>query len=525
MQSGNRPSFFPKPLTACLLGISLGLTAGAEPPAAAAKTLKVERFDIVGNTLLDADLLRQQVSPYEGKELSLAQMKELAKNLTALYQKHGYFLVRVYVPQQAFQNQKVELRVLEGRFGKVSVQGARHYSEEYLRQRFLEAFEGESFRNDRFQRALLLMNELPDLKVKAVMSPGEAEGTSDVVLQVEDRLPVHGGVDYNNYGTNETGQNRVGLSFDAGNLLSQADSLSLRGVLGFPGRQNSFYQLNYQTPLDLDGTSLTLGYANGAFAVSQGLGAILDVRGRADIFTLAASRALERELEFSSNIGLAVSYKSIRNDFFGGRIPFSRDEYASARLSYQADWRAPSGRTLLQAAWTQGLGGTSGSDPLVSRSGAGGGFSKVNLDVAHIHTLDTGLYGVFRASGQWSTQPLYVAEQYAVGGPDTVRGYGQAELLGDSAYVLSSELRWSPFADDLDVFQLAAFVDHGGVGLRRRLPGDLATGATRTGAGFGFRFALEEHANLRVDIGFPIDPSRNREGSSPAVYCGLQTRF
>lgn len=498
----------------------------APPPPVSEKKIRVSQFFFTGNTLLPESELRRICALYEGQELTLSQIKEVARNLTALYQRNGYFLVRAYVPAQNIQGDRIELRVVEGKVGQIKVEGAEHYDPDYIRERFMNSFtEDGNFRNDRFQRSMLLLNELPDLRVKAVMQPGQAEGTADITLRVEDELPVHFGLDYNNYGTVETGENRVGLTFEAGNLLQQADLLSLRGVVGFPARQNTFYQLNYQTPLNQDGTALTLGYANGAFAVSQGLGAILDVRGDADIYNVAISHALNRELQFSSNLGLALSHKFIRNNFFGGQVPFSRDEYNSARFTYQADWRSPSGRTLLQAAYTQGLGGTSADDPLVSRAGASGGFGKFNLDLARIQTFDTGLYGLLRASGQWATQPLYVAEQFAVGGPDTVRGYSQAELLGDNAYVVSAELRWSPFEDDLDAFQVSTFIDHGGVGLRRPLPGDLPRGSSLTGAGFGFRFGLEDKATLRLDLGFPLSPTPARNGRSPAIYAGLQSRF
>jgi len=497
----------------------------AAPEAASEKTVTVSKFVVTGNTLLTPEELQKAYQSYEGQALTLTQLREVARNLTALYQRNGYFLVRAFLPQQSIQDGQVQIQVVEGKAGKITVEGAENYDPEFIRERFMHSFEGENFRNDRFQRAMLLMNELPDLKVQAVMAAGTEVGTTDITLRVEDATPVHGGVDYNNYGTSATGENRVGVTFDAANVLQQADQISLRGVIGFPSRENSFYQINYQTPLNQDGTTINFGYANGAFAVSQGLGAILDVRGNADIYTVALSHPLERQLEFSSNLGLAVSHKYIRNNFFGGAQPFSRDEYNSARLTYQADWRAVDGRTLLQAAYTQGLGGTPGSDPLVSRVGAGGGFAKFNLDVARIQNLDTGLYGLFRASGQYATQPLYVAEQFAVGGPDTVRGYPQAQLLGDNAYVLGAELRWSPFEENLDAFQVCAFVDHGGVSLRRQLPGDLPMGSHLTGAGFGFRFGLQDHATLRLDLGFPIAPTPSSTGRSPALYAGLQTRF
>ncbi len=497
----------------------------SETPPDGGPKARVDRFRITNNQLLPEEELREIVAPYEGKELSLAEMKAVARKLTARFQRHGYFLVRVYVPRQKVTGGEVELKVLEGKVGQLKVEGAEHYPEDFVKARFLNSFEGDNFKNERFQRAMLLLNEMTDLKVKAVLAPGQEEGTADVTLQVEDALPIHGGVDYNNYGTPETGEHRVGLNFDAGSLFTTADQLSLRGVLGFPGRENSFYQLGYQAPLNDDGLSLSVSYANGAFSVSQGLGAILDVRGRADIFTAGMSYALDRQLDFSSNLGVVLSHKDIRNNFLAAQVPFSRDRYTTARFTYQADWRSPEGRTLLQTAWTQGLGGTSGSDLLVSRQGASPGFSRFNVDLARVQNLDTGLYAVLRASGQYATQPLYLGEQYAVGGPDSVRGFAQAELLGDNAYVLSAELRYSPFHEDLEAFQVAAFIDHGGVGLRNRQAGDLPNGSSLTGAGFGFRFGLGEQANLRLDLGFPISPSSSRNDRSPAIYCGLQTRF
>jgi len=86
-------------------------------------------------------------------------------------------------------------------------------------------------------------------------------------------------------------------------------------------------------------------------------------------------------------------------------------------------------------------------------------------------------------------------------------------------------LRWSPFPDALDKFQLVTFIDHGGVSMRRAQPGDLAAGHTLTGAGVGFRWAIADKTNLRFDVGFPLQSRPGRSAGSPAIYAGLQTRF
>ena len=97
--------------------------------------------------------------------------------------------------------------------------------------------------------------------------------------------------------------------------------------------------------------------------------------------------------------------------------------------------------------------------------------------------------------------------------------------MGDNAYLLGAELRWSPLEDEPDKLQLVAFLDHGGVGLRQLQPGDLAAGSHLTGAGVGFRWALAPRTNLRFDLGFPLTARPGRSVGDPAVYVGLQTKF
>jgi hemolysin activation/secretion protein len=508
---------------AIVLSLSPAVVAQSDP---AQRTRKVTRFVVEGNTLLPDAEVRNLLRVYEGRELTLDEMKEAARDLTSLYQHQGYYLVRALIPQQAFDGEEVKILVQEGKVGQIKVEGAEHYDPDFIRRRFEAAIENDTFRSEAFTRSLTLLNELPDLDVKAVLtSSQESPGKADFVLQVKDESPFHVGLDYNNYGTSATGLHRMGLNLDAGNVLTQADAFSLRGVVGFPSRNNNFFQVGYSAPLNLDGTTAGFSYANGAFAVSEGLGLILDVRGNANIYTFNLSHPLERSLDFSSNLGLTVSHKDIANNFFGGRVPFSHDKYTMARLAYGADWRGPSGRTIVQASVSQGLGGTGASDPLVSRVGASSGFTRFNLDGARVHRLTDGVYGVLRASGQWSTTPLFVAEQFAMGGPDTVRGYQQAELLGDRAYLLGAELRWSPDLENPDKFQFVFFLDHGGVSLVRPQPGDLARGNTLTGTGLGFRWGLFDKTNLRFDLGFPLRDRPQGGGRAPAVYTGLQTQF
>ena len=62
-------------------GSSSAQPTPSQPPSGrpAERTRKVSHFSVEGNTLLEPALLRRLASRYEGRELTLAQMKQLAQ--------------------------------------------------------------------------------------------------------------------------------------------------------------------------------------------------------------------------------------------------------------------------------------------------------------------------------------------------------------------------------------------------------------------------------------------------------------
>lgn len=490
----------------------LGQAVPTKPVPATLQRVAVKEFRITGNSLIPTEKLKAAVLPYEGRDLSFDEMKEAAAAVTALYKAEGHLLVRALIPPQDYQNGVVELLVLEGKIGEITVEGNEYYSSDFIRSHF----DVGTLEMEDFQRALLLLNEYPDLKVQAVLKPGRTPGTADVRLKVKDVLPLHAQLDYNNFGSLGTGPNKLGLTLEAGNLLA-GDRLTVRGVAGFPSVSNNFYQLNYIVPVDTDGTRVGAAYSSGAYIVGREL-EILDLRGNADIFTFSVSRALTRTTTRSSDLFLTLSHNDVRNSILGE--PFNRDRYAAVRLGYSLDLRDLDGRTFLRAVASRGIGGLE-DFTTVSRLGAEGDFTKLNLDVARVQTLSPGFYAVLRGSAQLTNDPLVSAEGIVVGGPDSVRGYSQGELLGDAGYVVSFELRKSIVGDQ---FQVVGFFDHGTAVKRFAIIEDYDR-RSLTGAGFGFRIGPWKNANLRVDIGFPVTPAQSSSRLNPAVYTQFSTRF
>lgn len=483
--------------------------------------LPVQVVTVLGNTLLPEASLDQVTRSYEGRQLSVPELQELTKKLEQLYKDEGYLLVQVILPTQIPKEGLLVVQVVEPEISEVTVEGNERYSDAFLTGRFRAAVpEGGVYRAQDLERGMLLLNELPDVQVKALMRPGAEPASTDVVLQVEEDKPYHFTLDYNNFGTRLTGEHRMGLTGEFSNIMTGGDQLRVGGMLATPASGTAFIQGSYSFPVGNCGTRLGLGYANGNYTVGREL-QVLDIRGDADIFNLTLSHPLDRSLTHSSDISLSLSHNDIRNQAVSRTL--SEDQYTAARLDYTSQWRDQGGRTVFHAGVSKGLGGTRAGDPRASRIGAGADFTKFRVDAARVQQFDEAFMGVLRAGAQFTGETLFSAEQIAMGGPDTVRGYSQAEVLGDTGYLVSAELRWSPLKDDRDLFQTVLFVDHGGISQDTPAPG-IPGSVSLTGAGFGFRVNYEQ-TRVRLDLGFPLSPERNARGLSPVLYGQVLTRF
>lgn len=495
-------------------------TPGATAPVQPAEAkVRVQRFQLAPSDLLSEAEIRGVTEKYEGRELAVSELQQVTAALNSVLKEKGYFLARVLLPVQEIKDGQVRLELLPGSVGKITVEGNEAYSSEFIRGHVESALSpSRAITEEELQRKLLLLNDNTDLFVTALFSPGAERGQADMTLAVEDSTPIHGGIGYDNFGTIFTDVHRVSPHLSIGNLFQDGDTFSARYLLGIPNNRANFVQGSYTMPVDTDGSRLSFSYANGASTLGQEL-QVLDIRGRANIYSLAFSHALERTQTQRQDLTVSYAYKEFDNSLLG--LATGQDRYHSLRLGYAGDFSDLDGRTLVNAGFSQGLGGSTLSNGL-GREGVTAGFSKLNLDLARVQNIDKPLFLLFRAGGQYTPRPLFAAEQFALGGVDSVRGFNQAQFLGDVGYTLSAEARWLPFEERRDV-QFSAFIDHGSARVLNPLPGQLSA-QTLTGGGLGVRFNLGDAAQLRLDVGWPIRGD-NSSGDRPVFYGQVFTNF
>ena len=130
------------------------------------------------------------------------------------------------------------------------------------------------------------------------------------------------------------------------------------------------------------------------------------------------------------------------------------------RVGLNYDWIDSTGRNFISFSVFQGLeeafGGMENNDTKSSRFGADNRFTKAYVNWARVQKVMDRVSILIRGSGQASTRPLVVTEQFFIGGADSVRGYPLGEFLGDDGYNVSTELRVSPLPNQ-EILQLALF--------------------------------------------------------------------
>jgi hemolysin activation/secretion protein len=115
---------------------------------------------------------------------------------------------------------------------------------------------------------------------------------------------------------------------------------------------------------------------------------------------------------------------------------------------------------------------------------------------------------MFRADGQWASQPLISNEQYGIGGVNSVRGYHEGQAYGDTGWRVSLEQQTAPYVVGMAydhtplTIRGSVYMDYGNAYLLdpQGRPGDVQL----WGTGFGLTAAVGSHWQSRFLVTFPL---------------------
>jgi hemolysin activation/secretion protein len=519
----------------------------AAPPAPAAEeaeaTINVTSFRFSGNASLSEAVLMPLVAGEAGKPMTLTQLRDVAQKVQSFYRAKGWFLAQAYIPAQTPRNGVVEIAVLEGRVGQVTVNVAdgTPITQSYasaLANRFLQG--GDLITENGLETPLLLLRDVPRVDAKAVIDPGAAVGSANVVINVltEPNSPVVSGrVELDNYGNRVSGTTRIGAEVNVNNPFGFGDQLSVRGLRAIRSDDggNNFGRIGYTVLAGPLGTRLGVSAARLGYELGGDF-AVLGPNGLANVFSASVVQPLVRRKDENMFAELVVEHKKLTDRI--EKPTFSEEErtLSSVRLQLNGDlidrW---AGLNVYTVSATRGRSRINdpvrlGFDQASDGPNTAGNFTKALYAFERLQQFSPSLYGKLSVSGQVANRNLHSAEKFAIGGESTVRAFPVGSIVGDQGYTATAEMRWAIPALQVARFTVmnTLFYDVGRVTVNHdnsRL-NDEINSRRISGYGVGLNIGYAERTQLRLSAAWPRDSEVNVAVKAGArVWGQLSYRF
>jgi hemolysin activation/secretion protein len=470
-----------------------------------AKRFRVNAFEFSGNTVYKRRLLKRLLERFVDMELNLYDLNKAADAITTFYHDRGYTLARAVIPAQKVVDGVVNIQIIEGRIGKVSLSGNKRFSSSFIKARTDLVKPGSLVTTDRLETTLLLLNDIPGLNAKVILAPGAEFGDSDAEINLTEKL-FSGSIGLNNYGRKETGQNKLELALNVNSLFGWGDQLALSGS-STDHTLVRYWKAGYSIPLNNVGTRLSIGTSKVEYEVSGAL-SVLGITGDVDTTEMAITHPFMRT----------------RNNTQVASIGFRRDQLTQTaldtvisksdlsvmtigyQLSYIHDDAAVTNASFGFTTNFKGVHKIADQDAVLARW---------EMDINHTAALSQKWDLYLRTNIVHSNQMLPDTEKFSLGGPSSVRGYRPSELRGDTGYIGTVELR-RPFAiaGTMGIFRLTA--DSGEV--TYKAPGYRDNSDRLHSVGFGVALYPGKGITASIDAARPI-------GSKPATTDGKANRI
>ncbi|MGZ0781368.1 ShlB/FhaC/HecB family hemolysin secretion/activation protein [Pseudomonas saponiphila] len=407
-------------------------------------------FTIRTVTLKGADHLsaadrERLVAPYRDQCLSVAQINTLLKAITHHYLQQGYVTTRAYLPAQELAAGELTIVVVEGRLE--SLDSSALASSRELAMSF-PGTTGEVLNLRELEQLVDQLSRLPSRQVELELAPGEKLGDSRVGLKGQRLKPWRVTATRNNGGDKSTGEQQAGLGLDWDSPLGLADQLSLRAnqdTVSDRWRHSDNQSLYYSLPWGW--WTVSYSYSQSYYRTrndSTGFNFAMD--GDSANQQLRAERVLHRDNLSKTGMSLGLSQLRTRNYIDDNLIDVSSNRITESQLGFNHGRRIGNALVNADIGWQQGIGALDaqgrgnphGSEPVAR-------YNKYSLTLSYLQPFrlwDENFSFDSLATGQRSEDVLFSPQRISLGGLNSVRGFQDQTLSGNSGGYWRNQLRW-----------------------------------------------------------------------------------
>lgn len=404
-------------------------------------SFNVFEFQIDGNTVLPKGKLEEAVYPFLGVTKTIDDIEKARVALEKTYLDAGYLTISVSIPQQEVNAGLVKLMVTEGKVERLRVTDSKYTSLAEVKSRVSEFEEGKVPNFPVAQQQLTTVNRGQNRQVTPVLRAGKSPGKVEVDLKVQDQLPVHGSLEVNDKYSQNTTKTRINGSVRYENLWQKDHSIGISFQLS-PENTDEVQVLSatYLIPRMNGDYFAAYGVLSKSSAKVSSVGD-LSVLGNNNILGVRYIHPLPLLENYYHSATVGADYKDSNDS--ASELPIS---YSAFTLGYDGTLQDKESQTQLNLGLNFSLRGLGNKEEQFAykRYLAQPNYVYLRSELKHTQKLlyDWSLQA--KLGAQVANGPLISAEQFAMGGVDTVRGYLESSALGDNGVMTSLELRTPP---------------------------------------------------------------------------------
>ncbi|PZD70555.1 Heme/hemopexin transporter protein HuxB [Acaryochloris thomasi RCC1774] len=449
------------------------------------------------------------LEPFRNKPLSNNDLRAVESAIGELYAENGYITTFAYLrlsdnAELNLEGATVAVTIAEGRLEKINVKSSRLST--YIKRRLKADVKGV-VQEQQLQKSLrFLLNDPRIDTISVTFSEGSEYGAS--TLNVDARLnnPINVSVGLSNNRSPSVSSFERQVQFQHLNVLGLGDAL----FLGYRNTNGSdAIGVGYSLPINrLDGT-VDVFYQFVTSSIIEEPFEQLDIEGRSDFVQLTYRQPILRRTTDNKieEVALGASLSHENSSLTSPVIPFpisegseddGRTRITAIRFFQEWSKRQNTSSFGLRSQFSLGVDVASTDN----QSSPDGQFFKWEAGARWSRKLPHNLTFNARANLQFSDRALLASEQFAFGGPTTVRGFRQNSVLSDNGFLASLELDIPVYSGKVGRFTLYPFFDVG-TGFDNS-ESVIPTPGTLASVGIGLSYQLNDRLKATAEWGIPL---------------------
>ena len=271
--------------------------------------------------ILTKDQIQAVTASYIGKQVTLKDLREMADKITNIYRDKGYMTCGAVLPPQRIHDGVVEIRLIEGKTGKVNLTGNRYTKTGYIMNR-ISLKPGEIANTEKLNRDLRWFQGTNDVQLRVVMKPGAEEGTTDYDIMAFEPQNQSVTLYTDNDGYESSGRWRAGIFYNMKSVSGHRDSLRAHFI---GSRGTKAWSLGYSVPISRKGMRLELDYSGNKTKVVKGELEPLGVEGKSNSYSLTWRAPFHVTEKSRHEAGLQYVHQKSETDLGHGQVQWVDD--------------------------------------------------------------------------------------------------------------------------------------------------------------------------------------------------------